>query len=135
MYNKAHARENSLKASFNVSVMIALMLISLGNTAMAQGDTTRKEEIKDLLFRFAALKTAIMAGDAVQTSKQSEEFIYTLNRIDYKLISEGNIHILLKDATIISESGSAGNEEKAFANLSNNIGILARSFNLSDNLR
>jgi len=85
-----------------------------------------------ILNTYYGLKDALMAGNSGDASAKAEEFIKAANGIDYKIISEGNINILLKDATAISEGKSISEQRLDFANLSANVLALAKSQKLSD---
>ena len=60
-------------------------------------------------------------------------FVKTVNGIDYKVISEGNIHALLKDAGAISETTDLKKQREQFATLSANMITLAKSVKLGTN--
>jgi len=77
------------------------------------------------------IKDALVAGNGIVASAKAEEFIKTANSIDYKLISEGNINALLKDATPISETKDIKVQREHFSNLSNNMASLAKSVKLT----
>lgn len=112
-----------------------LLLFCSANPLHAQADTTGQAEISRLMNQFKELKSAAIAGDAATVSQKSTAFIQTLNTIDYKILSEGNHHILLKDASIISETTIAQHQKQAVENLTRNMEILARSFNLKDSVQ
>ena len=94
-------------------------------------DSTQQRQLDQLLSQYYNIKDALVAGNGNLASSQAEEFIKTANSIDYKVISEGNINALLKDATPISETKDINNQREHFANLSNNMATLAKSIRLS----
>jgi hypothetical protein len=94
-------------------------------------DSTQQHQLSQLLSQYYNIKDALVAGNGTEASAKAEEFIKTANSIDYKLISEGNINALLKDATPISETKDIKKQREHFANLSNNMAALAKSVKLS----
>jgi len=93
-------------------------------------DSTQQHQLSQLLSQYYNIKNALVAGNGNEASAKAEEFIKTANSIDYKLISEGNINALLKDATPISETKDIKKQREHFANLSNNMAALAKSVKL-----
>jgi len=93
-------------------------------------DSTQQHQLSQLLSQYYNIKDALVAGNGNEASAKAEEFIKTANSIDYKLISEGNINALLKDATPISETKEIKKQREHFANLSNNMAALAKSVKL-----
>ena len=72
------------------------------------------------------------SDDADKTSKAASEFIKTASAIDYKVVSEGNLNVLRKDATAISDARSIAAQRETFSNLSYNMIALTKEFKLSD---
>jgi hypothetical protein len=95
-------------------------------------DSAQQQQLSQLLTHYYGIKDALVAGNSAAASTSAEEFIKTANSIDYKLISEGNINALLKDATPISTSKDINKQRGHFANLSNNMVALAKSLKLGD---
>src|SRR2546423_1687196 len=93
--------------------------------------TSQKDKLFQLLSGYYNIKDALVAGNTSLTSAKAEEYLKTLNSIDYKIISEGNINALLKDASAISESKDIKKQRDYFANFSNNMATLAKSVKLS----
>ncbi len=94
-------------------------------------DSTQQNQLSQLLSQYYNIKDALVAGNSTLASAKAEEFIKTANSIDYKLISEGNINALLKDATPISESKDLNKQREHFANLSSNMVTVAKSVKLT----
>jgi len=94
-------------------------------------DSTQQYQLSQLLSQYYNIKDALVAGNGNVASAKAEEFIKIANSIDYKLISEGNINALLKDATPISETKDIKKQREHFANLSNNMVTLAKTVKLS----
>src|SRR5215217_325626 len=93
-------------------------------------DSTQQYQLSQLLSQYYNIKDALVAGNGNEASAKAEEFIKTANSIDYKLISEGNINALLKDATPISETKDIKKQREHFANFSNNMATLGKSVKL-----
>jgi len=94
-------------------------------------DSTQQNQLSQLLSLYYNVKDALVAGNGNEVSAKANEFIKIANSIDYKLISEGNINALLKDATRISETKDIKVQRLHFANLSNNMVTLAKSVKLT----
>ena len=113
----------------------SILVIALLSTVFAQKtfaqDSTQQHHLSQLLTQYYNIKDALVAGNGIVASAKAEEFIKTANSIDYKLISEGNINALLKDATPISETKDIKVQREHFSNLSNNMASLAKSVKLT----
>lgn len=92
---------------------------------------TGKSNLSQLLTLYYNIKDALVAGNAGTASAVAEQFVKTANGIDYKVISEGNINILVKDAGAISETKDINKQRKIFANFSANMFTLARAVKLT----
>jgi len=110
--------------------LVALLAAIFIQKSFAQ-DSTQQYQLSQLLSQYYNIKDALVAGNGNDASVKAEEFIKTANSIDYKLISEGNINALLKDATPISETKDIKIQREHFANLSNNMVILAKAMKLT----
>ena len=108
---------------------VALFATFLSQNSFAQN---AKAEPSQLLTSYYNIKDALVAGDANAAALQAEEFVKAANGIDYKVISEGNINTLLKDATAISESKDLKDQRTHFANLSTNMFAVAKAVKLTD---
>lgn len=112
-------------------VMVALFATSfLQNTLAQDSSVISKSQLQLLLSSYYGIKDALVAGNASKAALNAGEFVKVANGIDYKIISEGNIHALLKDAGDISETGDLKKQREQFARLSSNIIILAKSVKL-----
>src|SRR5678815_2786999 len=109
---------------------IALLATIFTQKSFAQ-DSTQQYQLSQLLSQYYNIKDALVAGKGDLASAKAEEFIKTANSIDYKVISEGNINALLKDATPISETKDVNVQREHFSNLSNNMASLAKSVKLT----
>jgi hypothetical protein len=95
-------------------------------------EAVQQSQLSKLLSQYFKIKDALVAGNANTASLQAEEFVKTINGIDYKVISEGNVNALLKDAGAISETKDIKRQREHFANFSANMLALARAVKLSD---
>ncbi|GAB0156979.1 hypothetical protein CHRYSEOSP005_22470 [Chryseobacterium sp. Alg-005] len=89
-------------------------------------------QVSKLYQNYIAIKSALASDDADKASRAASEFIKTASAIDYKLISEGNLNILRKDATLISDAGNIAAQRETFYNLSDNMIALTKEFKLSE---
>ena len=99
-------------------------------TSVSKSDTI-KLNLTQLLTLYYDIKDALVKGNANLASTKGEEFVKIANGIDYKVISEGNINALLKDADKISETRDLTQQRKFFASLSDNMFALAKALKLS----
>lgn len=111
-------------------LMLSLMLGVFIQTTFSQ-DSSQKDQLSELLLDYYNIKDALVAGNATAASAKAQEFVKSLNTVDYKTISEGNINALLKDATVISESKELEKQRKQFSNFSDNMAALAKQLKLS----
>ena len=111
-------------------LIVAFLATVIAQRGIAQ-DSTEQRQLSQLLTQYYLVKDALVAGDGTTASTGAQEFIKTANSIDYKLISEGNVNALLKDATPISETKDINKQRQHFANLSNNMTILAKAVKLT----
>ena len=114
-----------------ILVAVAFLITASFQKSAAQ-DSTQQYQLSQLLSQYYNIKDALVAGNGNLASAKAEEFIKVANTIDYKLISEGNINALLKDATPISESKDIKTQREHFANLSNNMATLAKAMKLTN---
>lgn len=131
MKSKIHEFQKSIviaagKKLFLTAIFFTSVFVQTGS---AQDTASRPSE---LLTQYYLIKDALVAGNAVNAAAGAGLLVKTLNGIDYKIISEGNINMLLKDAGIISESKDIKIQRERFANLSSNIVALAKTMKLSD---
>ncbi|MBN8717961.1 MAG: DUF3347 domain-containing protein [Sediminibacterium magnilacihabitans] len=107
---------------------------SVHKTEPSVSTTTASDNknVSQLLTLYFSIKDALVADNANAASAQAAEFVKTANSIDYKVISEGNINALLKDAGRISETKDIKQQRNLFANLSTNMAALAKAVKLTD---
>src|SRR6476620_10288346 len=94
-------------------------------------DSTSQQQLSLLLTHYYSIKDALVAGNSGTVAIKAEAFLKTANSIDYKIISEGNINALVKDATVISGLKDINKQRARFANLSDNMSSLAKLVKLS----
>ena len=112
-------------------ILISFLLSVFIFSARAQHDSTAQSRLSGLLTSYYDIKDALVSGKATEAAAKADQFIKMANGIDYKVVSEGNLHILLKDATAISESKDISKQRITFANLSLNMATLAKTVKLS----
>ena len=118
----------TMKNSLSIMVIFTSLLFSIKTYSQ---DSTQQKQLSQLLTQYYAIKDALVDGNATNASSSADQFIKVANSIDYKLISEGNINTLLKDATSISESKDIKKQREIFVNFSNNMIALAKSVKLT----
>jgi hypothetical protein len=112
-------------------LLMITIVAAIFNGVFAQ-DVAKNSQPNELLSSYYKVKDALVAGDRDAASAEAETFVKTANTIDYKLISEGNITTLLKDANAIAEAKDIKKQRDIFANLSTNMAVVAKSAKLSD---
>lgn len=98
--------------------------------AVADGQT--QQQFSQLLSSYLNIKNALVTGDATSAASNADLFLRTANTIDFKVISEGNLHILSNDAGKISSTKDLKKQREYFANLSSNMASVAKAFKLSN---
>ena len=112
-------------------VLVALFAITFTQYGFAQ-ENAKQAQLSQLLTNYYTIKNALVAGKATEAATGAAAFIKTSNSIDYKLISEGNISKLVKDAGNISGTKDIEKQRKYFSNLSSNMAAIAKALKLSD---
>ena len=112
--------------------IVAIFATAFFQKSFAQDSTTQTQsQLSQLLTSYYNIKDALVAGNANSASTSAEQFVKTANGIDYKVISEGNINALLKDAGKISETKDIKQQRELFANFSTNMFTLAKAVKLT----
>ena len=109
----------------------AIIVTALTQKSFAQ-DSTKQYQLPQLLTYYYNIKNALVAGDATSASTNAQAFVKTANGIDYKVISEGNINTLVKDAGRIAEAKDIKTQRNYFANFSTNMAAVAKTVKLTD---
>ena len=81
---------------------------------------------------YLTLKNALVTDNSDEASKAANAFIKSASMIDYKVLSEGNLDILRKDASKIADSRSIEAQRESFNSLSKNVIALTQKFKLAD---
>lgn len=95
-------------------------------------DANTQQQFSQLLSSYLNIKNALVTGDANSAASNADQFLRTANTIDFKVISEGNVHILSNDAGKISATKDLKKQREIFATLSSNMASVAKAFKLSD---
>jgi dimeric dUTPase (all-alpha-NTP-PPase superfamily) len=111
---------------------IFTIVLSLFAIISISAQSKKDAQVSKLYQNYIAIKSALASDDADKTSKAAAEFIKTASAIDYKVVSEGNLNTLKKDATAISEARTITAQRETFFNLSDNMIALAKEFKLSE---
>jgi len=90
-------------------------------------------QVTKLYQNYITIKDALASDNADKTSQAATEFIKTASAIDYKILSEGNVSTLKKDATVISNAKDIAAQRETFFNLSDNMIALAKQYKVSTN--
>jgi Protein of unknown function (DUF3347) len=118
-----------MKKFFYITVLFFMAIVQ---TVFAQEAKPQiQSQLSRLLTSYYSMKDALVAGNASSASASAELFVKTANAIDYKIISEGNINALVKDAGSISETKDVKLQRQFFSNLSTNMMALAKLVKLS----
>nr|WP_314491161.1 DUF3347 domain-containing protein [uncultured Chryseobacterium sp.] len=88
-------------------------------------------QVTKLYQNYITIKDALASDSADKTSQAAVEFIKTASAIDYKVLSEGNVSALKKDAITISSTKDIAVQRESFFNLSDNMITLAKEFKVS----
>ena len=88
--------------------------------------------ISKLYQNYLNVKTALAADNSDDASKAANNFIKSASMVDYKVLSEGNLDVLRKDASKIAESRSIETQRESFMALSQNMIALTKNFKLAD---
>ena len=96
-------------------LIVLVFSILLLQKATAQDSSFKaKSQLSGLINSWQLIKDALAEGSADKAAFAANTYIKIANGIDYKLISEGNIHALLKDAGAISEVPDLKRQQKSF---------------------
>jgi hypothetical protein len=111
--------------------MAVLFAIATSHTTQAQ-DAADNTRLSQMLQSYYNIKDALVAGNNKTASESATAFIKNLNGISLKLISEGNVNTLLKDAGTIADAKNIDKQRAVFANFSTNMTDVAKALKLSD---
>lgn len=105
---------------------------SLFSVISVAAQSKKDAQVSKLYQNYIAIKSALASDDADKTSKAATEFIKTASAVDYKIISEGNLTTLKKEATLISDARNITAQRETFFNLSDHMIALTKEFKLSE---
>ncbi|RNA62474.1 DUF3347 domain-containing protein [Chryseobacterium nematophagum] len=111
---------------------IITILFSLFTVVSISAQSKKNAQVAKLYQNYIQIKSALSSDNADKASRAALEFIKTASTIDYKVVSEGNLNILKKDATTISDSRIINTQRETFSNLSDNMIALAKEYIISD---
>ncbi len=113
-----------------------LLAVTFFVTAFTQNsfaqDSATTSQAPQILSLYYNIKNALVAGNANTAASNAEAFVKAFNGIDYKLISQGNINMLVKDGTAISQTKDLKEQRMHFADLSTNMLAVAKAVKLTD---
>ena len=112
-------------------LIVAMVATAFSQNCLSQ-DSTKRYPLSQLLTYYYNIKNALVADDFASASTNARAFVKTANSIDYKLISEGNINTLVKDATKIAEAKDIKNQRICFVNFSTNMAAVAKAVKLTN---
>ena len=96
-----------------IFLIVALFATAFLQKSFAQDGTIKTQtQLPQLLTSYYGIKDALVTGNAAKAAASAGEFVKAANGIDYKIISEGNIHALVKDAGAISETTDLKKQRK-----------------------
>ncbi len=101
---------------------------SILNISAQKSDASVSRMYEDYL----TIKNALVADHSDDASKAANTFIKSVSMVDYKVVSEGNLETLRKDASKIADSRSIEAQRASFNNLSKNMIALTQKFKLAD---
>ena len=102
------------------------------NTIASGIDASSQQQLSQLLSSYYNIKNALVTGDANSAAFNAELFLKTANTVDFKVISEGNVHTLSKDAGKISSTKDLKKQREYFVDLSSNMASVAKSLKLGN---
>lgn len=88
--------------------------------------------ISKLYQNYLNIKTALATDNSDEASKAANLFIKAASMVDYKVLSEGNLDVLRKNASKIADSRSIETQRESFNGLSQNMISMTKNFKLSD---
>lgn len=95
-------------------------------------DSTKQDQLPSLLSDYYNIKNALVAGDATSATVNAKAFLQKANTIDYKVISEGNVHALSSSAGKIAAAETIQQQREYFALFSINMTALVKAIKLTD---
>ena len=103
-------------------------IFSILNLSAQKSDAS----ISKLFQNYLNIKTALATDNSDEASKAANTFIKSASMVDYKVLSEGNLDVMRKNASIIADSRSIETQRESFNGLSQNMISMTKNFKLSD---
>jgi hypothetical protein len=114
-----------------IFLIVAIIATVFTKSGFAQ-DSTKQYQVPQLLTYYYNIKNALVSGNANDAVSAATSFVKAANSIDYKVISEGNINTLVKDAGKIADTKDLKQQRAYFANFSLNMAAVAKAVKLTD---
>lgn len=114
-----------------IFLIVAIIATVFTKSSFAQ-DSTKQYQLPQLLTYYYNIKNALVSGNANDAASAATSFLKAANSIDYKVISEGNINTLVKDAGKIADTKDLKQQRAYFANFSLNMAAVAKAVKLTD---
>ncbi len=132
MKNKILGRNDFFALSIFRKMILVLFLMMKGFVFNSNAqDSTDKARLSQLLQSYYDVKDALVNGKSADASNGAKDFIKSLNGLSYKIISEGNVNVLLKDAGAIADAKDINKQRQYFSNFSNNMYEVAKFLKLT----
>ena len=127
-------KTNYIKNNLNFITMKKLIFTALFSVFTVLNLSAQKSDaaVSKLYENYLGIKTALATDNSDAASKAANTFIKSASMVDYKVLSEGNLDVLRKDATKIAESRSIETQRESFNGLSNNMIALTKQFKMAD---
>ena len=103
-------------------------IFSIFNLSAQKSDASISKLYQD----YIVIKDALVTDNSDASSKAANDFIKSASMIDYKVLSEGNLDLLRKNASLIADSRSIETQRESFGQLSNNMISLTKEYKLAD---
>ena len=113
-------------------ILIAILFATAFTNSIQAQTSADSSRLSNVLQSYYQIKDALVAGNQKNASEGATAFIKNLNGISYKLIAEGNVNTLLKDAGTIADAKTIDKQRAAFSNFSTNVTEVAKSLKLTD---
>ncbi|MEO7802054.1 MAG: DUF3347 domain-containing protein [Ginsengibacter sp.] len=112
-------------------IAIAVLFTTANTQTLQAQDAADSSRLSQVLQSYFNIKDALVEGNNKTASESATAFTKNLNGISIKLISEGNVNTLLKDAGTIADAKSIDKQRVAFANFSTNMTDVTKALKLS----
>ncbi len=114
----------------HIIILAAFFIVAATQQVSAQ-DSVDANRLSQILQSYYRVKDALVQGNSAGATAGASAFIKNLNGISYKLISEGNVNTLLKDAGAVAGAKDVESQRRYFANFSTNMAVLAKGLPLT----